>query len=94
MPSSETLIKELAKNSVTLQKATVKMVESTNKLSKKIDRLLTIFEEASKHVDDVDTDKVRQLTMKLDNLLDQNRDLAKGLLLLEKYVRDREFKTL
>ena len=93
MPSSETIIKELAKNNISLQKVTIKLVENTDKLNKRIDKLLGIFEEASKHVGDVDTDKVRQLTMKLDNLLDQNRDLAKGLLLLEKYVRDKEFKT-
>ena len=93
MPSSETIIKELVKNNISLQKVTIKMVENTDKLNKKIDRLLGIFEEAAKHVDDVDTDKVRQLTMKLDSLLDQNRDLAKGLLLLEKYVREKEFKT-
>ncbi len=87
--SEYSLVKELVQNNVSLQKAMIKLIENTDGLTKRIDKLLTIFEEASKHVGDVDEDKLRQLTMKLDGLLDQNRDLAQGLVLLEKYVRSK-----
>ena len=87
--SEYSLVKELVQNNVSLQKAMIKLIENTDGLTKRIDKLLTIFEEASKHVGDVDEDKLRQLTMKLDGLLDQNRDLSQGLVLLEKYVRSK-----
>jgi len=91
--SEEYLIKELIQNNISLQKALIKLVENTDKLNKRIEHLVNIFEEASKHVGEVDNDRMRQLTMKLDGLLDQNRDLAKGLVLLEKYVREKSFNT-
>ena len=81
------LVGKLAKSSLDLQKATLKLVDSNNNVIKRIDRLVGLFEEASKHVADVDEDRVAALTAKLETLLDQNKDLAKGLLLLEKYVR-------
>ena len=42
MPSSETIIKELAKNNISLQKVTIKLVENTDKLNKRIDKLLEL----------------------------------------------------
>lgn len=81
------LVEKLAKNSLDLQKATLKLVETNNDVIKRIDRLVGLFEEASKHVSEVDEDRISSLTAKLETLLDQNKDLAKGLLLLEKYVR-------
>ena len=55
--------------------------------TRSFDRLVGLFEEASKHVAQVDENRIASLTAKLETLLDQNKDLAKGLLLLEKYVR-------
>jgi len=81
------LVEKLSKNSLDLQKATLKLIETNNDVVKRIDKLVSLFEEASKHVVDVDEDRVAALTAKLETLLDQNKDLAKGLLLLERYFR-------
>lgn len=118
--SDSALIKELAKNSVALQKNNIDLVKSINSLikeiednakeqaktssetlkaidtavdnlTKRIDRLVNLFEEASKHVGEVDTadERIKLLTAKLESLLEQNKTLAKGLLMLEKYIRGK-----
>jgi len=81
------LVENLSKNSLELQKASLKLIESSNALIHRIDKLVSLFEEASKHVAEVDEHRISELTAKLETLLDQNKDLARGLLLLEKYVR-------
>ncbi len=67
------------------------LVESTDQLTKRIDKLLSLFEEASKHVGEVESteQKIKMLSEKLENLLEQNRSIAQGLILLEKYVRGK-----
>ncbi len=67
------------------------LVESTDQLTKRIDKLLSLFEEASKHVGEVESteQKIKVLSEKLENLLEQNRSIAQGLILLEKYVRGK-----
>ena len=68
-----------------------KNLEATNKLIERIDKLVSLFEEASKHVSEVETTeaKVKSLAEKLETLLEQNKSIAQGLLLLEKYVRGK-----
>ena len=67
------------------------LIESTNKLVTRIDKLVGLFEEAAKNLDEVQSTeaKVNALTTKLETLLDQNKAIAQGLLLLEKYVRGK-----
>ena len=67
------------------------LVESNNKLVGRIDKLVSLFEEASKHVTEVESTeaKVNALASKLEVLLDQNKTIAQGLILLEKYVRGK-----
>ena len=66
-----------------------KLIDSISKLTTRIDKLLSMFEEASKHVTEVESteEKVRNLTTKLEELLEQNKTIAKGLIVLDKYVR-------
>lgn len=68
-----------------------KNLEATNKLIVRIDKMLSLFEEASKHIAEVESTeaKVKALADKLDSLVEQNKAIAQGLLLLEKYVRGR-----
>tara|TARA_Y100000310_G_scaffold204692_1_gene204916 strand:- start:241 stop:567 length:327 start_codon:yes stop_codon:yes gene_type:complete len=89
--SSESKIYEtLLKNNVALQKAALDIVKSNNELNKRIDKLISLFEEASRHItSDSPEEDMRALAMRLDSLIDQNKDLAKGLVLLEEYVRSR-----
>ncbi len=74
-----------------LQKQLIILVESNNKLVTRIDKLVSLFEEASKHVGEVESTEARvnELAGKLESLLDQNKTIAQGLLLLEKYVRGK-----
>jgi archaellum component FlaC len=67
------------------------LVNSIEKLVGRVDKLVLLFEEASKHVNEVQSteEKVRTLAQKLEELVEQNKAIARGLLLLEKYVRGR-----
>ena len=67
------------------------LIQSTNKLVQRIDKLVSLFEEASKHVDEVESTeaKITALSTRLESLLEQNKAIAQGLLLLEKYVRGK-----
>ncbi|MCD4666459.1 hypothetical protein K8R47_01465 [archaeon] len=84
------LINKLIDNNVKLQKNNIELLHTMKELTTKVDKLVTIFDEASKHVLEVGEDKrILELTDKLGELLDQNKTIAKGLVMLEKYVRDR-----
>ena len=87
----EVLLKHLIENNVSLQKASLNLIETANILTKRIDKLVSIFEEASKHVTDVELndERLKNLAAKLEGLLDQNKEIAKGLLLLEQYIRSK-----
>lgn len=78
---------QLIKNNVLLQKKITEMVISINKLSKKMDTIVNIFSKAAEYVE---KEGIREpVAGKLTDLLEQNRQIAKGLLMLEKYVRER-----
>ena len=77
------LVRALMEHNVILQKKSVELIDATNQLNKRIDRLLNIFEEASKHVLEVGEDKkILELTDKLEELLEQNKNITKGLAIL------------
>lgn len=67
------------------------LIESTNRLVNRIDKLVSLFDEAAKHVGEVESTEARiaALSSKLESLLEQNKAIAQGLLLLEKYVRGK-----
>lgn len=86
----EKLLHQLIENTVLLQKKDAELMTSNKKLIDKIDKMLNVFDEASKHVMEVSEDKkLSELTDKLEELLEQNKTIAKGLLMLEQYVRKR-----
>ena len=81
----------LIQNSAKIQAKNVELIENINKLVNRIDRFLDLFEEASKKVTEVEDTEARimSLSNKLEILLEQNKTIAKGLILLEKYVRGK-----
>ena len=88
--SHNKLAEKLIENSVMLQKKDAELMHSVKELVAKIDKMLSVFEEASKHVMEVSEDKkISELTDKLEELLEQNKTIAKGLIMLEQYVRKR-----
>ena|SRR3989344_3872853 len=67
------------------------LIKEMRSLTKRIDHLVSLFEEASKHVAEVESaeSKISSLSTRLEELLEQNKTIARGLLMLEKYVRGK-----
>jgi hypothetical protein len=87
----DTKMNKLVENNLALQKISLNLIHSNNELVKRLDNLVGLFEEASKNVGKVDlSDKnIGKLTSKVEELVEENKDLAKGLVLLERYVRGK-----
>ncbi len=86
----ENLIEQLIENNLILQKKETELMVNVSTLVKRIDRMLNVFEEASKHVMEVGEEKkIIELADKLEELLNQNKNIAKGLIMLEQYVKTK-----
>lgn len=86
--TKQDIINELSKFNVELMKKNTDLVSSVNNLTKKVDELVEIFKKAAQNIE---KGEVREpLARKLTDLLEQNKRIARGLLLLEKFVRDKE----
>ena len=82
----------LIENSINLQKTMLTLVESTNNLNKRVDSMVGLFEKAAGNVDkikDGESRNVDALARRLNGIIQQNKDLARGLVLLEEYVRKK-----
>ncbi len=92
-PKRETvnLTKQLISNNIGLQSKIVDLVSSVNNLTKEVKSLIDLFEGAAKQVKEVKStdEQVTALSAKLETLLEQNKNLARGLILLEQYVRGK-----
>ena len=86
--SDEDLINELIKNSVALEKASIELIKSVKSLDERIGKLLTLFEDAAKNISKAELSE--PLSQQLQSLLEQNKTLARGLVMLEKYVREKQ----
>lgn len=85
--NKDDVIKELINYNIMLQKKCVEMIEEMNGLNKKTSTMVNLFQDAARHIK---SNQDEPLMTKLDTLLEQNRSIAKGLLLLEKYVREKQ----
>ncbi len=81
---------DLAKTSLSLQKLTISLVESNNALNKKIDKLVSLFEDAAKNMSGGSHEEVINLNKKVNELVEQNKQLARGLILMEGKVKSSE----
>ncbi len=84
---TEELISALVENELSLQKKTVELINTFNVLSQRIDRFLGVFEKAASRIERGEIEE--PLAKKLESLIEQNKTIARGLLLLEKYVREK-----
>ncbi len=57
-------------------------------LNKNVKHMVEMFTEAGEHIKKGKYED--PLLVKLDDLLEQNKNIAKGLLLLEKFVREKQ----
>ena len=96
--SEAKIVDALTENNLILQRKLIESIESTNQLVKSMHRvaeqnseMLKIFNEASKHINDIEVkdESLRPMFKRLDDLLEQNKTIARGLLMLERYVRER-----
>lgn len=93
----------LLENTIALQKTLAGLAVELKALNKKISDILSIFEEASlafkeakekgMGAGEAEVTVPQELIDKIDALVEQNRTIAKGLLLLEKAVREKEAKS-
>ena len=85
---SSSATQELMRMNIELQKVTVDLIEKMNSLTTRMDRMLSLFEDAARTIST--TDDASGLKTQLQDLLDQNKTIARGLLSLEKYIRERQ----
>ncbi len=86
----------LLENNIALQKTVTNLAFELKTLNKKVSSLLNLFEDASKSFKEIRTEEMalaptvesEELSTKIDELVKQNRTIARGLLLLEKTVRE------
>mgnify|MGYP001567249925 CR=1 FL=1 len=89
--ADDDVIKQLLRNDVLLQKKMTELVGSINNLTKRVDGLVGIFEEAAKNVTSYsDNEEIKPLLDKLDSLTEQNKVIARGLIALEQYMREKQ----
>lgn len=80
-------INKLVSSNLQLQKLSISLVESNNELIKRIDKLVSLFEEASKNISTGSSAKVVELNSKINELIQQNKQLARGLVLMEEKMK-------
>ncbi len=86
---SEPLIDELIKHNIALEKVSLEVLESVNKMTKRMDRMLSLFEEAAKNIEKAEKLEEKPLQKQISDLLEQNKTIARGLILIERFVRDK-----
>lgn len=81
---NERVEKMLIENSVSLQRALVNLSVKLDNLAEKISKLLELFELSAKSFSEgkFSGDKGKDVSQKIDSLLEQNKTLAKGLALM------------
>ena len=79
----------LIENFVGLQHAMTNMSIKFGTLSDNISKLLQVFEEAAKNFVSGGKSNDKDMLKKIDSLLDQNKTIAKGLILMEGKLRGR-----
>ncbi len=96
--SSRDLDKKLTENFVSLQKVMTNLVVKLDDLSTNVSKLLQIFEISAKdfaekysgvNLDRVQGESDQEFLKKLDNLLDQNKTISKGIMMMEERLRNR-----
>ena len=85
--SQEQMINKLIETNIFMQHKMTDMLISMKELNTNVSNLVRLFSDAAAHIK---AGKYEDpLVEKLNGLLDQNKNLAKGLILLEKYVREK-----
>ena len=90
-------IKLIIENSVALQKAVTDLAVNLKKLSGDVSEMLELFKDATKTIsggkaeEAVKKSDIEELKAKVDELAEQNKVIAKGILLLESTLKPKEY---
>ena len=90
-------IKLIIENSVALQKVVTDLALNLKKLSGDVSEMLELFKAATKTISEgkaeeaVKKSDIEELKAKVDELSDQNKVIAKGILLLESTLKPKEY---
>lgn len=85
------LVEDLIESNISLQHKMADLILDTKDLNKGVKDMVRLFTEAGEHIKKGKYED--PLLVKLDELLEQNKNVAKGLLLLEKFVREKSTAT-
>ena len=85
--------KLLIENFVGLQHAMTNMSIKFGSLADNLEQLLKIFEEAAKNFASGEKGDDKDMLNKIDSLLNQNKTIAKGLVLMEEKLRGRAYES-
>lgn len=85
--SKQDVINQLIANNIALQQKMINLMGSMHNLSNRMDKLVNIFQKAAESLEKGEAKE--PLHAKLGELLEQNKKLAQGLILLEDYVKKR-----
>ncbi len=84
-------IDKLIDSNIALQHKMTDVLLGVKELNENVSSLVTIFKSASEHIK---ADKYEDpMINRLNELLEQNKNLARALGMLEKYVRDKQTST-
>jgi len=89
-------VKLLIENSIALQGVLTNMAVSLDRLSKNMEKMLDVFKENSmaigedKASSEVHEAREKELINRLDSLIDQNKMIAKGIILLESTIKEKD----
>ncbi len=86
--TSDALMGDLVEQNINLQHKMVDLMISVKDLTKSVKGMVELFSEAGEHIKKGKYED--PLLVKLDDLLEQNKNIAKGLLMLEKFVREKQ----
>ena len=86
--SKEKILNQLIENNAILQSKIADLVISVNTLSKSVSSLVNLFTKAA---DLIEKGEIKEpaLAEKLNSLLEQNKSIARGLIMLEQYVKEK-----
>lgn len=87
----EKLIESLIEHNIKIQHKMADMIIETKSLNKTVKSLVELFRQAGENIKKGKYED--PLLVKLDDLLEQNKNIAKGLLLLEKFVSEKQERT-
>lgn len=93
--SHASLVRELVKSNVALQDKMADLIKSNSELlkaqiktSEEISSMVSLFREAGEHmVAETEEEKLKPLIGKISELLEQNKTIMRGLILIQKYIR-------